>query len=40
MADLEKGGYRIDVICKRVEQKSLLVLFDLVLQLNGHVSAS
>ena len=40
MADLENGGYRIDVICERVEQKSLLVLLDLVLQLNKWILVS
>lgn len=36
-ADLEKGGYRIDVICKGVKHKSLLIFFEFVLQLDGQL---
>jgi hypothetical protein len=32
-ADLEKGGYRINVIRKRVKRKGPFTSFDLVLQL-------
>jgi len=39
-AYLEKGGYRINVICKRVERKGPFTSFDLMLQLNWGIRVS